>query len=189
MRVGLQRAIACVALALAGCATGPIAVDSAASRAAIAPGPDVPFDLSGRVSAKRGNEGISAGYRWQHDPPRDEVLFTTPLGAAAARLEGDAAGARLEFADGNVRGATDIEALAEQALGAPLPLRGLVWWIRAKPRPGSAFHQESDEAGRLGVLHQDGWQIVFAYADAGSPRRLVLTREDVEVRLSIDAAP
>ena len=67
-------------------------------------------------------------------------------------------------------------------------MSGLAWWIRGAPRPGSAAPIERDARGRPEVLRQDGWEIVYAYADdaAARARRLVLTYPGVEVRVVVD---
>jgi hypothetical protein len=54
------------------------------------------------------------------------------------------------------------------------------------------FGNERDAAGRLSVLRQSGWEIVYAYADGAppaQPTRLVMRYPDteiVEVRLVVD---
>lgn len=177
-----RRALAALAaLAAAGCATRP------AVRADFAPAPDAAFTLAGRLSARQGDQGVAAGFRWTHAPGRDELVLATPMGTALARLEGSAAGVRVDLGNGRVEEAPDWESLTARALGAPLPVRGLAWWVRASPHPGSAYAAEADAAGRLAVLRQDGWSVVYAYRDAARlPLRLVLAYPDVEVRLVVD---
>ena len=175
---------ALAALALAGCAT---VAPPAAPPVAFAPLPDQPFTVAGRISARYGNEGVAAHVRWVHDGAGDELLIATPLGATLARLAGGPGGVRLELPDGRAAEAADWESLTERILRVPLPVRGLAWWIRASPSPGSAFEAEADAAGRLEVLRQDGWEIVFAYRDdARRPLRLTLAYPGVEVRLVVD---
>jgi outer membrane lipoprotein LolB len=169
------------AIALASCAVVP------PSPTAFPPQPDVAFELAGRLSARRSTDGAAANFRWQHGRARDEFLLATPMGSTVARLEGREGRVRLERADGNATEANDWEALTAQVLGAPLPVRGLAWWVRASPHPGSAYSAEPDATGRLAVLRQDGWEIVYSYRDdEREPVRLVLAYPEVEVRLVID---
>lgn len=184
MAASRRRALAALAAAclLASCTTVP----TAPSRAFV-PLAEAPFTLGGRLSARRGDDGIAAGVRWRHAPPADELVFLTPLGSALARLAGDADGVLLE-AEGRSERAADFESLSARVLGAPLPVRGLAWWVRASPRPGSPFEAEADAAGRLALLRQDGWEIGYAYREGGTrPQRLTLAWPGVEVRLVIDA--
>lgn len=175
---------ALAAALLSACATAPVPT---VPRAEFAPLPDAPFTVAGRVSAKHGNEGVAANVRWTHDASGDDLLIATPLGAALARLSGGSSSVRLELPDGRALDAADWESLTSRILGVPLPVRGLAWWIRASPSPGSAFQAEPDAVGRLEVLRQDGWEILYAYRDAGRrPVRLTLTYPGVEVRLVVD---
>jgi outer membrane lipoprotein LolB len=152
---------------------------------------DSAFSVVGRLSAKRGSDGVTANFEWVHTPLADAIALATPLGQTLAKLEGSAQGASIVLADGRTASAGSFDALTDRTLGAPLPVSGLVWWIRGAPRPGSAASVERDSRARPVVLRQDGWEIVFAYADdaAALPRRLVLTYPDVEVRVVVDAWP
>ena len=56
------------------------------------------------------------------------------------------------------------------------------------PHLGSAHAIERDWSGRVLVLRQDGWSVVYAYDDrAVRPLRLFATYPDLEVRIVIDA--
>ncbi len=93
----------------------------------------------------------------------------------------------LRGSDGRREAASDWAALTERALGVPLPVAGLVAWIVAAPRADSAYSIEPDASGRTLVLRQDGWEIVYAYADddAKLPARLQLSQADIEVRIAV----
>jgi len=171
---------ACLA---AGCATAPVIAPT------IAPASDAAFTIDGRLSARRGSEGATANFTWRHAPPRDDIVVTTPLGQALAEISGDHAVPRYELrlADGRREDASGWAALTERALGAPVPVEGLSVWINGAPRPGAPFTAEPDAAGRVTVLRQDGWDIVYAYADATTrePVRVQLTQADLEIRIVV----
>jgi outer membrane lipoprotein LolB len=173
--------VAC-ALVLGACASVPAPV------AVPEPATDAPFDVSGRLSARRGTEGVAAHFTWEHAPGRDEIALATPMGTTLATLTRDAGGASIVMADGEKVHAPDAASLAARAIGVPLPVEHLAWWIRGMPREGSPHAIERDAAGRASVLRQDGWSIVYAYADGGArASRLSATYPDVEVRVVIDA--
>lgn len=171
---------------LAACATAPA---PAPAPAASAGAEDIPFALDGKLSARRAGEGVTGNFSWRHVPPLDELVVTTPLGQTVAEISGDAEAGRYEFtaADGHRDGADDWAALTERALGAPVPVRGLAFWIRAAPHPGAPYSVEPDSAGRAAVLRQDGWEIVYAYADGDArvPTRLQLVHPEVEIRIVV----
>jgi outer membrane lipoprotein LolB len=180
--------LATAGVLLAACASlRPPEAGVAADAAAIA----APFDVQGRLSARRGNEGGSAAFTWMHRGARDDILLATPLGQAIAELTGDAAGAQARFPDGRTVEAADFDALTARILGVGVPVQGLAAWLRGLARPGSPSSVERDGAGRPHVLSQDGWQIVYAYADERAARASRLTLrysggEPTEVRVVID---
>jgi outer membrane lipoprotein LolB len=151
---------------------------------------DQPFAIDGRMSARRGNDGVAVSFAWTHSPPRDELVVTTPLGGALAELSGDASLHRVEVraADGRADAAADWATLTERIVGFPLPVEALAFWAQGGPRPEAAHSAETDTGGRASVLRQDGCEIVYGYADDADrrPSRLRLTCHDVEVRIVID---
>ena len=173
-------------LFVAACATAPGPVTRLPANSLDT---DTPFAIDGRLSARRAGEGVTANFSWRHAPPRDDLVVTTPLGQTVAEISGDAEAGRYEFtsADGRHDRAPDWAALTERALGVPLPVLGLASWIQAGPRPGSPYAIEPDAAGRASVLRQDGWEIVYTYADDATrvPVRLQLVHPEVEIRIVV----
>ena len=167
---------------LGACTTAPLRGPADANVAV-----DADFDIAGRLSARQGTQGAAASFRWSHRGDRDALTFASPLGATLAQLDGTAEGVTLTMPDGRVIEAADWEALTLRTLGAPVPVRGLSSWIRGVAHGASAHVVERDALGRPSVLRQDGWEIVYAYAD-DSPRpfRLQLAYVDTELRLVID---
>jgi outer membrane lipoprotein LolB len=177
-------AAALAAALLAACAAAPIQ-----SPRAELPIADAPFAIDGRLSVRRGTEALAGNFTWRHAPPRDDLIVSSPLGQTMAEISGDASTARYELrrADGQREVAQDWSALTDRALGVPLPVAGLAAWIVGAPRANAAHSLEPDAAGRTAVLRQDGWEIVYAYADAEArlPMRLQLTQHDLEVRIVV----
>lgn len=168
---------------LAACSSTPLLRETATLSLA-----DEPFEIAGRLSARHGNEAAAANFRWTHRADRDELTLATPLGSTLARIDGTQGQVRLELPDGRVADAPDWEALTLKVLGAPIPVRGLAWWLRGVPHPGSVHTIERDAAARASVLWQNGWEIVYGYNEAGArPTRLRLTYPDTELRLVLDA--
>jgi outer membrane lipoprotein LolB len=177
-----------VALLIAGCASvAPREAATVADEAAVA----APFDIAGRMSARRGSEGGSASFVWRHDGAVDEVDLSTPLGQTLARLRGDAGGVKAQWPDGRSIEARDWDELTQRTLGVAVPVKGLAAWLHGRARAGSAATVERDAQGRAGVLRQDGWEIVYAYPDDTSTQASRLTLrydqgEPTDVRLVID---
>ena len=184
---GVARALAIV-LVVAACAPLQRAPESTAvDYAALA----APFSAEGRLSARRGNEGIAGQFAWQHESAHDRIELTTPLGQTIARLEGDANGVRIETGKGRVDTAQDWDTLTARAFGLTLPVAGLSAWLRGLARDGSRYTVERDAHDRPALLRQDGWEVTYAYTDDASNNasRLVLRypgTEPIEVRIVVD---
>ncbi len=171
-------------LALAGCATSPSLPSGGLPLSAET------WTLQGRFSVESGEERVSGLIRWQHRGANDELLLTSPLGQVVVRIALDADGAVLELPKQPLRRAPDADALTREALGYTLPVAGLAWWVQARPDPARAFDATRDGSGRLAELKQDGWTIEYQqYADspAGYPRKLRVSREDIDIRLVADS--
>lgn len=175
---------ALLALMLGGCAS-------------VAPAPRIQADsswspnwtLQGRIGVQSGEQSVSGQIRWQHRPETDDVLMTSPLGQGVARIVRDAEGVALEVPNQPTRRAPDADALTREALGYVLPVAGLTWWVQARPDPGHAFEATRDDVGRLAQLRQNGWVVDYLQYAAdmpARPRKLVVTREGLQIRLVAD---
>jgi outer membrane lipoprotein LolB len=210
LRAELPRALAlaCIAL-LAGCA----------SRAPLAPAPlpelnlaaDWPtrreqlravdaFTLTGRVAVAAGEQGFSAGLRWQQRGPQGAIVLEGPFGMGALAIETEADELRVTTGRGErFEGAAARTALEEQ-LGFALPLVALRYWVRGLPAPAEApsgatppdVAEELVDAAapRLQRLLQLGWNIEYTEYQAApfdyQPRRLVARNGAARVRLVIE---
>jgi outer membrane lipoprotein LolB len=61
--------------------------------------------------------------------------------------------------------------------------------VQARPDPDRDFKATHDAIGRLAQLKQDGWVIdylQYAADEPARPRKLVVTREGLEIRLVAD---
>ncbi len=121
--------------------------------------------------------------------------LASPFGNTLARIDTDAHGAQMTAPDAN--GATqrlqgaNADALAEQALGWPLPVSGIGDWIIGRPVPDRPYRSAP---GNNGAIEQDGWtiRVLERFDSNGAPRRMIFERAAtagspaVTVRLVLD---
>lgn len=155
------------------------------------------FELAGRIAVRYGEQAASGNVAWRHTRDSDEMLITTPVGGAVARIARDRHGVVLTTADGVEHRADSAEALTERVLGFRLPLEGLSDWVRARPAPGPTALAQYDVDARLASLEQNGWRIDYIeYAAAVSganavpmpaplPTRIRLQYPALDMRLAI----
>ncbi|ODU36644.1 MAG: outer membrane lipoprotein LolB [Thiobacillus sp. SCN 63-374] len=121
--------------------------------------PYASWTLQGRIGVQAGEQSLSGNIRWQHRAEADEVLLISPLGQGVARIVRNAEGVTLEAPNRSPRRAPDAESLTREALGYALPVAGLAY----------------------------GWVIDYLqYAADARPRKLVVAREGLEIRLVAD---
>jgi len=131
------------------------------------------FSVAGRISVRHGESRYSAHLTWRHEPVRDEILLTNPLGQGIAEVVRDDNGARLTLADRREYAAADWEQLSERIFGVRLPLGALPHWV------------VGDTRGQVA-----GWRMeILEREDAALnplPTLMDLSGADTEVRLKID---
>jgi outer membrane lipoprotein LolB len=164
---------------------------AACSAIPLAPRDAQPFDLLGRVLVTYSGGAVTANLRWEHTLAQDQIWLMTPTGQTLAYIVDSPQGATLTQADQKQYRAGSVEALTRQALGWPLPLSLLQYWVRGAKAPGStATAVEMAPDGRPAALTQNNWRVGFTYyvdtGMSGQVRRLDLRDGPNEIRLVID---
>lgn len=146
------------------------------------------FSISGRVAVKYGTEAASGKIAWRHDAASDDLLLMNPFGQGIARIARSDSLVTLTDSDSKVYRANDVETLTEQVLGWRFPFAGLPDWVRGRAVASVPSQSKLDRLQRLSELRQSGWlvQYVEYQGETGTPLRLRLSREQVEIRLVVD---
>lgn len=114
------------ALLLSACAVPP--------RTPAAPGVQV---WTGRLALTvegQASQSFSAGFELRGAPANGELTLYNPIGGTLAVLAWSPGTATLR-AGGTARQFPSLEALAQEATGAPLPVAALFDWLAGKPTP------------------------------------------------------
>jgi len=181
---------------------GWLAAGACAVLAACASVPETPpgthadaFTRGGRFAitvteASGEQQAVQGGFTWRDDGHRYQLDLTNPLGSTEARVEGRPGHATLTKADGTVLQADTPDALAEEALGGPVPVSSLRDWLRGRlAGDAQASGVQRDDQGRPVAFEQDGWQARLSRYDNLGPGLLVLQRTEpgrrIVVRLAV----
>lgn len=172
---------------LAGCASKPVA--EAPRWAAELAAAQTRFAIRGKVGFRRGESGGSAALTWQQEGERYRLAANGPLGQGATRITGNAGQVRIENSEG-VRESDVPETLLAEAIGWPVSINSLSWWVRGLPAPGSAAEVDKDAEGRPVRIRQQDWDILLDRwrDDTGVvlPYRVIATGGDSRVTLLIE---
>lgn len=148
------------------------------------------FELNARINLRVVDEVFPGRVRWRHDPARDELAFSSPIGTSVARMRQGPEGAWLVTADGERHEAENLRTLAADVLDWDLPLDALPFWVRGLEWPGAPAQAERDDSGRLRTLVQAGWKVSYLAWDGagveGLPSRLDVAGERLRMRLAIE---
>lgn len=134
-------AVVAAAVLLAGCA---------------APRPPVPDGVqvwTGRLALtveQQASQSFSASFELRGAPESGELTLFTPLGGTAAVLAWSPGTATLRSGS-EVRQFPSLEALAQEATGAPLPITALFDWLAGRPTPVEGWEADVSQVaeGRL----------------------------------------
>lgn len=160
------------------------------------------IDLGGRMSVHYEQNGkeeaVHGSFTWAQTPHRSVVTLLSPLGQTIATIELTPTIATLTQAGRTPKTATDVDALAAEALGWPLPIAGMRDWLQgfvidAKGRHAIASSRDAATA----VTTEDGWRLLYGSWQEESapatarPKRIDLTRTtaqagEVAIRIVID---
>ena len=144
------------------------------------------MSLSGRVSVHQEEKEFSAQFQWVSRGGEDEILLADPLGQGVARIVRNRLITTLQLPNGRKEAAPDADALTEKILGFRLPLAGMSYWVKARPNPGSPQQVIHSEDGQVERILQDGWKIDYLSYVEGRPRKMLITRPNLEIRLVVD---
>lgn len=145
--------------------------------------------LDGRLAISDGQEGGSGNLSWLKAERMTRMSFRGALGKGAWQLRTEAAGARLELANGDVHYAPSVAELVLNEVGWKVPVEALTWWIKGLAQPDEWETRVLDENGRLKKLRQFGWDVDFAsYGESDDywlPTRLSARHGEYSVKIAV----
>jgi len=119
----------------------------------------------GRLSVKVFSnpvQAFTASFELQGQPSEGELILTSPLGSTLARMRWTPSSAVL-ISNGAERHFDSLQALAQQATGADIPVASLFAWLRGiqEDAPGWQANLEDAVNGRISARHIEAVQAEF----------------------------
>lgn len=135
--------------------------------------------LEGKLGVKAQANSGNLSIVWAQIGDAYDIRLYGPLGITVAEVSGDAAGATLNLPDRSALRASSPEALVHEALGYPLPVSPMRYWVRGIPAPREAFDVIADGFRQL------GWQVVIRQRDDWGPVKVQIQRPEVRLLLVV----
>jgi outer membrane lipoprotein LolB len=200
---GKTTALALSAMLLAGCAgitpqadnTSPADITQAAANRTYRDAIDFDGRLSVQYQQNDKDESIHGSFTWHQTAQKNTITLLSPLGQILATIDVESDSATLTQSGHPPRTAPDVDELAIQSLGWPLPIGGLRTWLQgfavdANNKPFIATPANNK------VTTREGWQIQYVTWDESNPaqihpKRIDLTRQteqagNVAIRIVLD---
>ncbi len=145
------------------------------------------WSVSGRVALSDGERGGSLSFQWKAEGARNEIALRTLAGGRQWRLVFDDRQAVLEGSDVDRLSGRNPDPLVEAAVGWPIPVRDLAWWVRGLVPPDRTTLTRYAEDGTLALAESPPWTLEFQrYSDFENtvlPSRLQAESDPYRVRM------
>lgn len=168
-----------------GAALGAAALLAACAtpRPPVGEAPVIEERLSGRLALRVDGDArrsFNALFDLVGTAERGRLGLSTPLGQQVAQAEWSPRQVSLRSREGE-RLYPDLDSMAADALGQPIPFSALFDWLRGRPWPGAA------SAPAPGGFEQLGWTVDVSHQAEGAvqARRLAAPVVTVQVRLDL----
>lgn len=141
------------------------------------------IDLDGRLSVQyqrnNADESLHGSFTWRQTTQSNTITLLSPLGQTIAAIAVEPGNATLTQSGKAPRTAADVDELAAQSLGWPLPVAGLRNWLQgfALDANGKPFTATQDANS---LTTSDGWQIRYVTWDETDPAHRHPKRIDLE---------
>ena len=148
------------------------------------------YECAGRVAVSTPSQGFNAQFLWRQAGGSAQLNLRGPLGAGGLIITTSGAQIALQSTDGRKFDGDAARAELERAIGAPLPVVSLAYWLLGVPQPGNSATETlapivTGQPAQLRALEQQGWRVEYQ-PHSGVPRLITLTAGGTRVRLVVD---
>ncbi len=145
--------------------------------------------LSVRYPVKDKTQSLQGKFLWSQRRDGTDIELYSPLGQTLARITIAPGLATLEQSGGERRQAASADLLTEEALGWPLPVNGMRYWLQGFARDAGGRLQAAMPQGPE-QLESDGWRLSYpswqASGQVAVPKRIDAQLGEIVLRFVID---
>lgn len=154
--------------------------------------------VGGRLSVRYQQNGqpqsLQGKFLWEQQSEQTDITLYSPLGQTIATIAISPGLAVMTQSDGEKRQAPNVTALTQQALGWPMPVDDLRYWLQGFVQSDEGRLQQASPDQASG-FQSNGWQVRYVswqrHENVMYPKRVDLERStteagDIVLRLVID---
>jgi outer membrane lipoprotein LolB len=149
------------------------------------------WSLFGKLGIRTPDESLTAAInKWVQVGDQFEIdLSSTFFGLGSSKLLGNANFLSIYESGEDPISSFEPDALMESALGIPLPISYLSYWIKALPANGAAYKQTFNQQGLPESLIQDEWTLSFSNYffehKLPLPGKIKIQRDNIRIILAV----
>lgn len=149
------------------------------------------WSLLGKIGIRTKDESITAAInKWDQTNEQFEIdLSSTFFGLGSSKLIGNEHFLIIYESGEEPISSNEPELLVESALGIPLPIAHLTYWIKALPAQNIAHKLKFNDQGLPDSLRQDNWSIQFSDYHLDKklplPGKIKLQRDNIRIVLAV----
>lgn len=149
------------------------------------------WSLFGKLGIRTPQDSLTAAInKWDQVDDQFEIdLSSTFFGLGSSKLFGNANFLIIYKSGEEPISSFEPDALMESALGIPLPMSYLPFWIKALPANGSTYKQTFNHQGLPESLVQDGWTLSFSNYHFEHklplPGKIKIQRDNIRIILAV----
>ena len=149
------------------------------------------WSLFGKLGIRTSDESITAAInKWQQSEEQFEIdISSTFFGLGSSKLYGDGNFLSIFQSGEEPVSSFEPDELIESALGFPLPILYLKYWIKGLPAEGTPFTQKFNNQGLVSSIEQDNWSLSYSnYHTEYSiplPGKIKIQRDDIRIIVAV----
>lgn len=144
------------------------------------------WSFDGRLSITSQKDSWTANTDWQHNPDKDTIKLSGPLGQGATLISLSEGVVTIDKGNGEVQSSNTPEAFITQQLGMPVPVQSLRYWLIGLPEPNSPFIETATGFKQAGWLVDYKQMQTLKTSNIPMPHRIDVFNEQVKLKLIID---
>ena len=148
------------------------------------------WTLDGRFAVRTDQDAGQGAIQWRHEKTEDRIYLSGPFGQGAVQIIARENFIEIDRGGGQTEVSTRPDVFLSEQLGFKVPLTALAYWVLALAAPHASYQSETNAQGRLSVLQQLDWKILYqryAWVDEMLlPKKITVLQGPYVLKMVID---